>query len=206
MRSGSATELFFASVPTTALSPSNRMTDGVIRSLSELGMICGFPYASMCATAQKVVPRSMPMALRVDIVLGDGDCPSRLRAAPSPRCSFHAGSRTEIFPFSEGELRRPRQRLQPANEEERASAETLRDHFFRTQNLIAPNEAAPDPHHDPAVVFREIRRLVADYPVQRKIDHFLRLDLVHFHAVEDLDQRMKGVLQIMGPLADGALA
>src|SRR3978361_1624607 len=68
MRSGSATELFFACVPTAALPPSNRITEGVIRSLSALGMIWGFPYASICATAEKVVPRSIPIALRVDIL------------------------------------------------------------------------------------------------------------------------------------------
>jgi hypothetical protein len=44
--------------------PSKRITEGVMRSLSEFGMICGFPYASMCAMALKVVPRSMPTALR----------------------------------------------------------------------------------------------------------------------------------------------
>jgi hypothetical protein len=31
-------------------------------------MICGFPYESMCATAQKVVPKSMPIAFRVAIL------------------------------------------------------------------------------------------------------------------------------------------
>jgi hypothetical protein len=42
------------------------MTDGVMRSFSAFGIICGFPYMSMCETAQKVVPRSIPTAfLRV---------------------------------------------------------------------------------------------------------------------------------------------
>lgn len=35
-----------------------------MRSLSEFGMSCGFPYASMWATAQNVVPRSIPTDFR----------------------------------------------------------------------------------------------------------------------------------------------
>ena len=35
--------LLFPPPPTIAFVPSNKTTDGVIRSLSELGMICGFP-------------------------------------------------------------------------------------------------------------------------------------------------------------------
>jgi hypothetical protein len=41
--SGSATALFFAVVPTITFEPSNKITDGVIRSLSAFGTICGLP-------------------------------------------------------------------------------------------------------------------------------------------------------------------
>ena len=42
------------------LSPSKRTTDGVIRSLSWLGTITGFPCSSTYAIAEYVVPRSIP--------------------------------------------------------------------------------------------------------------------------------------------------
>ena len=35
--------IFFAVVPTITFEPSNKITEGVIRSLSALGMICGLP-------------------------------------------------------------------------------------------------------------------------------------------------------------------
>src|SRR5207248_1049451 len=41
--SGSATALFYATVPTITLVVSKKITEGVLRSVSEFGMICGFP-------------------------------------------------------------------------------------------------------------------------------------------------------------------
>jgi len=57
-----------------------------------------------------------------------------------------------------------------------ALCEPLCDHFLRPQHLVAPEKAAFHPHDDLAILFRKVRRLEADHPVNSPIDHLLRLD------------------------------
>ena len=59
-RCGSTLADSLAVLPTMMLSPSNRTTEGVIRSLSWLGTMTGFPCSSTYAIAEYVVPRSIP--------------------------------------------------------------------------------------------------------------------------------------------------
>ena len=44
---------------------------------------------------------------------------------------------------------------------------TLRNHFFRPQNAVAPEEAALQAHNDSTIFLREISRFVTDHFVQR---------------------------------------
>src|SRR5688572_27874561 len=64
--------------------------------------------------------------------------------------------------------------------------ETFRDHFFRPQNLVAPEESALHPHHDLAILLHVVRRLKAHHAVQSPVYLFFRLDLAYFHPVQDL--------------------
>ena len=58
--SGSSTAECLAVLPTTGVSPSKYTTDGVVYSPSRLGIISATPWALSTATAELVVPRSMP--------------------------------------------------------------------------------------------------------------------------------------------------
>src|SRR3984893_14171032 len=80
------------------------------------------------------------------------------------------------------------------------SAEPFRDDFFRTEQLASPEKTTFYPHHDAAVLFREICRLETDHAVQRAIDRLLWFDLFHIESMQDLHQRMECVLQIVAPL------
>jgi hypothetical protein len=58
-----------------------------------LGIRNDLPYASMCAIAEKVVPRSMPIALRVAI---SEKAPGGISAFSARfECSFHAEQRRQ---------------------------------------------------------------------------------------------------------------
>src|SRR5436853_3506058 len=72
---------------TTRRSPdlAKATTDGVIRPPSELVMTCGSP-ASMAATTELVVPRSMPMILPIGSVLLRVSC-VRVRGVLVGRCA-----------------------------------------------------------------------------------------------------------------------
>src|SRR5436190_6965340 len=79
-------------------------------------------------------------------------------------------------------------------------AEALRDHFFGPQNLIPPEESAFYAHDNPPLVFRKLRGLVADHPVKRAVHRVLLLDFGNLHPVQDLSERMDGVLEVILPM------
>src|ERR1700720_1834259 len=79
-------------------------------------------------------------------------------------------------------------------------SETLRDHFFRTNQFTSPPKAPLYPHHDASVFFREVRRLKADHAMIRAVHPFRGLNLSDLEAVQDFDERMDGVLEIVAPL------
>src|SRR3954452_611100 len=88
-RWGSTLADSLAVLPTITLSPSKSTTDGVIRSLSWLGTITGFPCSSTYAIAEYVVPRSIPY--------------TRFRPSPSdtsglPLLMTEAGQAIETIP------------------------------------------------------------------------------------------------------------
>src|SRR5437762_7295332 len=129
----------------------------------------------MWATAQKVVPRSIPTAfLRVMIENKLGLSEKRESARPS-KCNFHACVKgessgpsgrcslcvIEACRASVNEPPRPAKRL----------SETFCHHFFRPQDLVAPEEATLDAHHNPSVVLRVIRRLIAHHTMVGTVDH-----------------------------------
>jgi hypothetical protein len=55
-----------------------------------------------------------------------------------------------------------------------------------------------------AILFREVRRLKAHHAVQSPVYFIFRLDLAHFHPMENLGQRMDRVLQVVAPLPQRA--
>src|SRR5215468_11238635 len=83
---------------------------------------------------------------------------------------------------------------------ENRSTEALSDDFLRANQLAAPDKPALDSHHDRAVLFRKIGRLVTEHAVVGQIDSFARFDLIDLEAMKNLDQRVDRVLQIVPPL------
>src|SRR3954468_3591479 len=79
-------------------------------------------------------------------------------------------------------------------------AKPLRNDLFRADEFTPPEESPADPHNDPAIVLRIVGWLIADYAMNRSIDHLFRLDLFDVEAMQNLDQRMNGVFEVVAPL------
>src|ERR671934_1555912 len=135
----------------------------------------------MWATAEKVVPRSIPTALRW----------------------FMGSKRTKISGQPDG---RPlRQLVQfPCRNRDRSSIETLGNDFFGPDQFPAPGEAAAHTHDDASIFFRVIGRLKTDNAMNRPINPLLGLDFLHFESVQNLDERMDRIFQIIAPLDEVA--
>src|SRR2546428_11279577 len=145
----------------------------------------------MCATAENVVPMSIPTAL--GWVMSEK---SENYWSAQPRgCSGNSA-------VSVPETRRPagntkvdnRCILQPPSCGTRArrpqgdgykSSEALRDDFFRTNQLAAPGKTAPDAHYDLTVFLRITRRLETDHPVHGAVDAVFRLDFFDLEAMKN---------------------
>src|SRR5579862_880778 len=186
--SGSETAFCLASVPTMALLPSNRMTEGVIRSLSELGMICGLPYASMWAIAQKVVPRSMPIALRTEGV-ESGD--ALIQEASLSLSRVYAIRMFLSFLRTGGHCHQV------------AFLILLNHDFLGSDHPFTPQETRFQAADDIAVLLRCIGQLDRNGPliflIELPVSGF---NLGDFHARHDFHDKIDGVIQVMAEVGE----
>src|SRR6266404_6778408 len=103
----------------------------------------------MCAMAEKVVPRSIPTALR--LLMAEKVGRRGLRSARGLSAVF-VPQNGKNFARSAMDNCRKQSR----------SAETLCDHFLGANQLAAPDESAFHPHDDRTVFFREVGRFEVD--------------------------------------------
>src|SRR5437016_13254290 len=123
--------------------------------------------------AEKVVPRSMPTTLRVLMTQNAGlrwlggvsivqfSCPRGMGICTGARSLIDA--------------------------RENESTEAFCDHFLGADQLATPDEAALHAHHDRAVFFRKVGRLVTDHAMTCTIDPFARLDFPYVEAMKNFD-------------------
>ena len=78
-------------------------------------------------------------------------------------------------------------------------SEAFCDDFFGPNQFPAPEKPASHTHHDAAVLFGKIGRLVADDTMKCPIYMLLRFNLFHLEPVQDLHQRVNGILQVVAP-------
>src|SRR5436190_17821233 len=143
----------------------------------------------MCATAEKVVPRSMPTALR-SFIFGE------VTWADSPApfgCNFRAALASEFWPFGV--------ETSAASETEIRSLlmTTQRGHFFGPQNISAPDKAAFNSRYNSTVLLRANRHLISDDPVFAQINEFSRFYFGHLETMKYLHQCVNGICQIILP-------
>src|SRR4029077_20599539 len=82
------------------------------------------------------------------------------------------------------------------------SVEPFRDNLFGSNHLPTPAKSSLHPHHDAPILFRKIRRLITDHAMNRAVHTLQRFDFFDVETMENLHERMNGVLQVITPLSD----
>src|SRR5204862_6256921 len=76
---------------------------------------------------------------------------------------------------------------------------TQRGHFFRAQNISAPDKTAFDSRYNSTVLLRASCHLVSDDPVFGQINEFCRFYFGHLDTMKYLHQCVNCICQIVLP-------
>src|ERR1700688_841259 len=163
----------------------------------------------MCATAEKVVPRSIPIALR-SLISGKSDYRLLPRAELPVQFPCRA-TRGNVVPVLTARIcqsgryfiqARCALGLKKIDNSAPRSVEPFRDNLFGSNHLPTPAKSSLHPHHDAPILFRKIRRLITDHAMNRAVHTLQRFDFFDVETMENLHERMNGVLQVITPLRD----